>query len=164
MPYRTKYLILYVALLLPALLRSQTEDLSRDLGFFNGQLVEYQRWLDRTGLGTTLRVREVQADTLLKVYLEFTYADSDSAQNAWEALRQNAARRGASRTLEDLLFLRAVSCFDVDREHLSLRLYDTYNADRDFCFKRKIFAEHNQIRVDSTRGLCRKPKPSTIPI
>ena len=141
---------------------AQPENLAHDSTFFRQQIPEYQRWLDHTGLGRTLRIREYEADTLLKIYLQFQYSAPDSVQNAWETLRLETERR-QSQTLEDLLFFRALGCFDVDRDHLSLRIYDTYDLDKDFCFKRKIYVLDGLLIVDST-SRCRGPKEDYIPI
>ena len=141
---------------------AQAPKLARDSAFFRQQVPEYQRWLDHTGLGRTLRIRECEADTLLKVYLQFQYNDPDSIQNAWETLKIETERR-QPQSLEALLFFRALGCFDVDRDHLSLRIFDTYDLDKDYCFKRKIYALHGLLTVDST-SKCRGPKKDYVPI
>lgn len=141
---------------------AQPENLARDSAFFRKQIPEFQRWLDHSGLGRTLHVRECEADTLLKVYLGFQYKDVDSIQNAWETLKIETERR-QNQSLEALLFFRAMGCFDVDRDHLSLRIYDTYDLDKDFCFKRKIYSLEGQIKVDSI-SKCRGAKKDYVPI
>jgi len=158
--FRFTFLLLGLLTTLHAL--AQPADLARDSAFFQQQVPEFQRWLDHTGLGGTLRIRECEADTLLKVYLQFQYADPDSIQNAWETLKIETERRQPE-TLEAMLFWRAMGCFDVDRDHLSLRIYDTYDLDKDFCFKRKIYAREGLLTVDSI-SRCRGPKKDYVPI
>lgn len=140
----------------------QSSNYAQDSSFFKAQLPEFQRWLDQTGMGKTLRVREFEADTMLKLYLQFQYSDPDSVQNAWETLKI-AVEQNSAQPLESILFFRAMGCFDVDRDHLSVRIYDTYDLDKDYCFKRKIYASHNIITVDSVTR-CRGPVKDFIPI
>jgi len=162
MPLLLRTVSLIVGLSAAYNLHAQAPDLARDSAFFRKQVPEYQRWLDHTGMGRTLRIREVEADTLLKVYLQFQYNDPDSVQNAWETLKIAAERR-QPQSLEALLFFRATGCFDVDRDHLSLRIYDTYDLDKNFCFKRKIYALDGRLTTDST-SKCRGFKKDYIPI
>lgn len=158
----TCFALLLLGLSCPIGAFSQAENLAADSAFFHGQIPEFQRWLDHTGLGATLRAREFEADTLLKLYLEFQFTDPDSVQNAWESLQlETRLRHGED--LETLLFFRALGCFDVDRDHLSLRIYDTYDLDKDFCFKRKIYYLDGLLTVDSV-SRCRGPKTDYIPI
>lgn len=134
----------------------------QDDDWFQGQKKEYQRWLDTTGLGQTLYVHSLKADTMIVLFLGFNKEHPDTAVSAWRALsNQYRTQEGAS--LETLLFRRAAGCFDIDDDHLAIKIFDTYDGNKDYCFKRKIMSIEGILTTDST-AKCKAPIKDYIPI
>ena len=136
--------------------------LAQDEPWFQSQKKEYQRWLDQSGLGQTLYVHGLKADTMVVLFLGFLQEQPDTVASAWKALsNQYRAQEGAS--LESLLFRRAAGCFDIDDDHLALKIYDTYDLNKDYCFKRKVVSIQGVLTVDSL-SKCKAPVKDYIPI
>lgn len=82
----------FLLLFLPALLAAQGEDLSPHLDFFQKTSRQYQRWLDVTGLGKSLRVDSFQLtknNTELELLLLLRTHDPDSAVALWKGLNRS---------------------------------------------------------------------------
>lgn len=122
--------------------------LRNDSDWFWEQTSQYQRWLDREGLAPTLRVQDMEVDTMVVLYLRFPFSGRDSVLSAWRQLKQQYdAQTGTP--LETRLFYRAAGVFDVDVDHVAVKIFDTYHPDSTVCFYRGIFAVQGVVKVDS---------------
>lgn len=130
------------------MLSAQLEDLTRDTAFFRQQKLEYQRWLDQTGMGKTLKVQalKVTSDDV-SLYLGFHATELDEIVNAWDTLKVAYETQGGM-TLEEQLFFRLVSFMGLRQEAASIQIYDTYDLSLDPLFFRGIYYDEGQIRVD----------------
>lgn len=149
-------LLLLLACCTMAALPAQTPDsLGRYADFFQRQSAEYQRWLQASGLGSTLRVvtTEVRGDSLVILYLGFYTEDTDSVFALWGRARADFAQTGAGASLERTLFHKMTWYLEVNPQQGQVRLFDTYDLDKTPCFKMRIFARHDSIVVRD--GRCR---------
>ncbi len=129
-------------------------DFTKENAWIQGQKTEYQRWLDQSNLGQSLYVDAVEADTMIVLYLGFrNNHDRDTVASVWRALAQQY-REKEDVVLEHFLFRRAMACFDVDEDHIALKIFDTYDPNQDYCFKRKVRSIRGIIATDST-VLCK---------
>lgn len=76
--------ILVTLFILPTILIAQSDNFLTDTTFFQNQTQLYQKWLDNSGLGKTLKVQTlgVYPDELA-LYLAFQYTATDSITEAW---------------------------------------------------------------------------------
>lgn len=125
-------------------------DLRNDTPFFEEQAVNYQKWLDHTGLGSVLHVRELDVqEKELALYLEFPYSDIDSIVNAWQQLKA-AFEAQSPLTLEQQLFYKANQLMEVRQSALSVQLYDTYDLRREPLFMRAIYFDGNTVATEAS--------------
>lgn len=134
--------------------------LAQDSAYFQAQLPEYQRWLDNNNLGQQLRVHTLNVDTGLVLLIGFGNVPSNLAQPVWAQLKSDF-RRAHQAELEAHLFERALSIFDVDRDHFALQIFDANYATG--CFFYQIFySVKNRLQTDSST--CKSPKEHNIHI
>lgn len=147
-------------LLCVASLVAQPGNLARDSAYFQSQLPEYQRWLNKNNLGQHLRVQELKVDTGLILLIGFGETPSNLVQATWQQLRADF-RRAHAATLEERLFDRALAIFDVDRDHLALQVFDA-NYESGCFFYQIFFSVDNRLQADSSS--CKGPKEHNIHI
>ncbi len=141
-------------------------DLTQDLEFFQQQSQLYQRWLDHSGLGSVLRVREisVKADHL-SLYLEMPFRQVDSVVVAWDSLKHRF-ERNHSITLEQQLFYKLVHLMELRQSMADVQIYDTYDLKQEPLFMRAIYFAEGQVKVErssprsKTRHIVLKPDPN----
>lgn len=139
---------------------AQRNAIAGDSAYFQAQLPEYQRWLDHNKLGRQLKVHSLQIDTGLILLIGFGDTPTESVQPVWQQLRADF-RRDKQAALEERLFDRALSIFDVDRDHLALQLFDANYKEGCF-FYQIFFSVENRLQADSSN--CKGPKEHTINI
>ncbi len=135
----------------PLTLSAQTEDLTQDTAFFKTQGLEYQRWLDHSGLGKSLRVRVVEVEPQqVALYLEFPTTKVDSVRAYWETIKKDYGRLNTGLTLEQALFYKMVYMMEVRQSYANVQLYDTYDTRVEPCFYRGIYIKDGHLVVDSS--------------
>lgn len=142
---------------------AQPGDLTQDRAFFEQQAQRYQRWLDHSGLGDVLRVRELSVrPDHLSLYLEMPFGDIDSVVVAWDSLKKHFDRHHAI-SLEQQLFYKLAQLMEVRQDLVDVQLYDTYDLRREPLFMRGIYFEAGQVQVEQstprskTRHILLKP-------
>lgn len=132
-------------------LSAQQEDLTKDAVFFHKQGDEYQRWLNHTGLGSTLRVRTVEVEPQqVALYLQFPTSNEDSVRAYWEQAKVDYRRLNTGLTLEQALFYKMVYMMEVRQSYANVQLYDTYDTRVEPCFYRGIYIKDGHLAVDSS--------------
>ncbi len=135
------------AAFLPSL-SAQLEDLTLDSVFFHQQKMEYQRWLDQTGMGKTLKVQALKITSdHVSLYLGFHATDLDEIVKAWNKLKTAYETEGGI-TLEEQLFFRLISFMGLRQEAASIQIYDTYDLSSDPLFFRGIYYDEGRVLVD----------------
>lgn len=117
--------------------------------FFKGQALEYQKWLDQSGLGNVLKVQQVDPRPgELPLYLGFHYQEVDSIQVAWDALKTKFDKERPT-TLEQELFYKMVYFMEVPDSVANVQIYHTYDVNKPVLFFRGIYSQNGQILVDT---------------
>lgn len=123
---------------------------SEDMALLDRQKASYQRWLDNSGLGRVLRVFSANEEgEHFDLYLAFQYTDIDSIRVAWEALKNEVEERGNT-SLEQELFYKMVSVFEVPQWNARVQAYDTYDLRFQPLFFRGIYFEDGQVKVEQS--------------
>lgn len=129
---------------------AQIEDLTKDSEFFEKQKVEYQRWLDHSGLGAILSVHAIKVEPQqLSLYLAFPYEDVDSILVAWRELK-TSYEQSHPITLEQKLFYKMVAMMEVRQSLANVQIYDTYDLRKEPLFSRAIYFEQDSLRVQES--------------
>ncbi|GAB5555551.1 MAG: hypothetical protein Sapg2KO_51420 [Saprospiraceae bacterium] len=162
MPMNLKFIIL--CFLLPLCAIAQQEDLTKDKIFFEEQAKSYNQWLQSTGLGSLLSVKEIEVESnTLSIYLAFPDEEINFVVNAWNKLKTEF-ELNVSMTLEQQLFYKALHYMQVEQEQMDLQLYDTYDLAKTPLFFRGIYFAEGQVKVeeDNPKSVIREvsiPKP-----
>lgn len=144
---KTLFSFFLCLLFLPFIISAQEGDLLPDEAFFNEQADTYQRWLDHTGLGEKLQVREIEVkEEMLSLFLEFPYQEVDSIVRAWERLKVDFEATHPI-TLEQQLFYKMVSLMEVRQSMAQVVIFDTYDLRKEPLFLRGIYFEDGQVKV-----------------
>ena len=131
---------------------SQPGDLTQDRDFFYQQSRYYQKWLNASGIGEYLRVKEIEVkQTELSIYLEFTVENFDSIQLAWDLLKETFEAESPL-SLEQQLFYKAANLMDIRQSLLNVQIYDTYNLSKEPFFFVGIFHNGSEVRVKEEIG------------
>ncbi|MEO0734473.1 MAG: hypothetical protein AAFZ52_16670 [Bacteroidota bacterium] len=139
MPYR--YLLL---LFLPLTGLAQT-DLRTDQEFFRAELPAYQEWLDRTGPGAVLRVKDLTVRSRkLTLLLETKPEDETAAVSALNELRADFDSLNAVR-LEERLFLKLLTTMEVAADRAEILLLNKPAAGKFPSLRLRIFHDGEQI-------------------
>ena len=145
-------LLLGAALMQPAALWGQGEDLTQDRVFFEAQGKTYQRWLDHSGLGQYLQVRYVEVKPeQLSLFLSFPFQDLDSIRQAWYSLK-TAFEAESPLTLEQQLFYKCAALMEVRQSLVDVRIFSTYDLREEPLFARAIYfdAALGRVEVESS--------------
>lgn len=127
--------------------QAQVEDLTQDRNFFQKQSAVYQKWLDHTGIGKVLRVRELEVERQeLRLYLEFRYSDIDSIMSAWNELKQ-AYEALNPISLEQELFYKMVNLMELRQSLGTVLIFDTYDYREEPLFMRAIYFDNGRVQV-----------------
>ena len=129
---------------------SAQSDLRQDNAFFTDQKATYQKWLDHSGLGKTLKVQfiEVQSDDLA-LYLAFPFSDADSVTSAWWQLKKEFEQH-SDLTLEQQLFYKMTHIMELRQSIGNVQLYNTYDTRLVSCFYRGVYFKEGEVQVDSS--------------
>lgn len=126
------------------------EDLTLHRDFFRQQALEYQRWLDETGLGTVLKVHLIEPRPQeLPLYLGFRNQRIDSIVVAWRTLKSKFDAQQPN-SLEAELFYRLTYLMEVPDSVANVQIYNTYDPAGTTLFFRGIFHNGAGIKVDSS--------------
>ena len=147
--YRSIWVVL--CCLLSSIGYTQSEDLTQDEVYFKNQEKTYQKWLDHSGLGKTLKVHStiIKTDGLI-LYLKFPYTDTDSVRNAWTQLKLEFEQQSPL-TIEQALFYKMVSIMEIRESIGQIQIYDTYDTRVEYCFKQKIFNRLGEIITETEK-------------
>jgi len=137
-------------LLCPHALSAQVEDLRKDTAFFDRQTATYQRWLDHSGFGEVLHVKDIDVkEQRLSLYLGFQFNDIDSIVRGWELLKTDFEAAHPI-TLEQQLFYKATSLLEVRQSRIDVQIYDTYDLRKEPLFFRAIYFEDGEVKVEAS--------------
>ena len=126
---------------------AQPGDLTPDREFFEQQAAIYQRWLEHTGMGRYLFVREVKVQPKqLSLYLQFRFTELDSILSAWEALKIGFEAQSPL-SLEQQLFYKMTALMEVRQSIADVQIYDTYDLRKEELFMRGIYFDAGQVQV-----------------
>lgn len=134
----------------PLLAQPGGEKLTNDRAFFEEQAKAYQRWLDHSGLGTVLKVQEIDIqEKHLSIYLAFHLSTIDGIANSWKHLKTDFEANHPL-TLEQQLFYKATTMMEVRQELIDIQVYDTYDLRKEPLFFRGIFFEDGGVKVETS--------------
>lgn len=129
---------------------AQIEDLTHDREFFEKQKMEYQRWLNHAGIGSTLQVYAIEVEPQrLSLYLAFPYEDLDSIMVAWQKLKTTFEKERPI-TLEQELFYKMVHMMEIRQSLANIQIHDTYDMRLEPLFSRSIYFEGNNVKVETS--------------
>jgi hypothetical protein len=144
---------LFVTLLiLPFFLLAQSErPLSEDKAFFKEKRMDYQKWLDSSGIGKVLRTQTVYfpKPEVISLDLVFYTENVDSVAVLWQALKRDFQKQDRGLTLEEELFYKMLYFMEIKPTQGYVQIFDTYNPIKQVCFRRSIAFEKNKVYVDS---------------
>lgn len=110
----------------------------------------YQDWLDQTGLGAYLKVQEVGIENdRTNLYLAIPFERVDSVAAVWRKLQETYFAR-TFQSLPEALFENMLRIFGLSAESSTVQLYDTYDLTRPVLFFTGIYADEEQIKIDSS--------------
>lgn len=136
--------------LLPFYGFAQIEDLTQDFDFFQERQALYQKWLDHSGLGQVLKVKDIKVEPKeLSLYLAFQTEDVDSSMIAWRTLKQTY-EADFPITLEQQLFYKMVSLMGVRQSIANIQIYDTYDLKVEPLFFVGIYFDEGKVQVESS--------------
>ncbi len=155
-PPMSLYIMWVLAIVaLPAM--GQIEDLTRDASFFQQQTRVYQKWLDHSGMGSLLRVREVGVSpNRLTLYLEFTQTDVSAAVQAWWQLKSSFDSQQPI-SLEQQLFYKMTALMEVEQHQADIQLFDSYSPQRGPLFYRRVYFNFGHVQVEESNPLIKAP-------
>lgn len=139
-------------LILPILVLAQTErPLSEDKAFFKEKRIDYQKWLDSSGIGKVLRTQTVYfpKPEVISLDLVFYTENVDSVTVLWQALKRDFQKQDRGLTLEEELFYKMFYFMEIKPTQGYAQIFDTYNPIKQVCLRRSIAFEKNKVYVDS---------------
>ena len=141
-----------------------------DLVFFQQKSVAYQRWLDQTGLGESIRVTKVRLnkeDTEVELLLRANSTNQDTAIALWNRANEDYLR-AAGRPLEAALFQTFAAIMEIPPAQGNVQVY-LLDANGAYipCFYVGIWEDQGEIRTDVRQRECKsmehnivlKPRP-----
>ena len=132
-------------------LLAQREDLTHDRDIFVSKSRLYQKWLNHSGLGKTLRVKDVEVESQqVALYLSFPTENADSVTAAWACLKRDYDAQKTGMSLEQALFYKMVHLMELRQSVANVQLYDTYDTRKEPCFYRGIYVKDGTLKVDSS--------------
>lgn len=137
-----------------------------DLVFFQQKSVAYQRWLDQTGLGESIRVTKVRLkkeDTEVELLLRANSPNLDTAIALWNRAKEDYLL-AAGRPLEEGLFQTFAAFMEIPPAQGNVQVYVLDTASTYIpCFYVGIWEDQGEIRTDVRLGEC-KSQELTIPL
>ena len=144
-----RHLAFLIVLSIPIYLQGQP-NLVGDTAFFNQQAKLYQGWLDKTGIGSLLKVGGIEIRRN-KIFVGLV-AKKDKAQNFrnhWDQWSKDYVKINAI-SLEQRLFYKLYHMLEVDQEQIELDIYDQSPR---FCHR--IIVSFHDGKVDAYNQACR---------
>ncbi|MFM9951684.1 MAG: hypothetical protein ACKV1O_27390 [Saprospiraceae bacterium] len=153
---------LFQMTLLPSSVSAQ--DLSEDSSFFQSKAKEYQRWLDQTGLGMALAVKEVKLikeGSELELHLRLRPTDLDSAVGLWRRIKTDF-QIATEQSLEEKLFNVFAKKMEIPPAQGNVQIY-VFDKKGNYipCFYVPIWEENGVVKSEEVIGEC-KDKPIDI--
>ena len=140
-------IFIFAILLFPLVLTAQQEDFTKEEEFFQKQKDAYNKWLEESGIGSILSVKEIVVEPKsISLYLKFAETDIDYVVNAWEKLKATFDS-DQSITLEQQLFYKAVHYMRVEQDQIDVQVYDTYDLSEPTVFMRAIYFSDGLVKV-----------------
>ena len=132
------------------------ENILKDSSFFHRTaLIDYQEWLDSSGLGKLLKVETITVDSnSLSLYLGFHTENTDTIINTWEKLKISYDDYYPD-SLEEGLFYKMPHLMEIPDSQCIIQIYDTYDLSVQPCFFKVIYFEDGELRTESSG--CRDP-------
>lgn len=113
--------------------------------------VVFQRWLENQAIGKVLRFRELGVEEqYVSLYLEFLTDDLSLQIAGWRALKEHYDGKGR-KPLEEVLFNAASNIFRLRKSILDVQAYDNYDLQRFVFFRRAIFYEDLEMKIEASR-------------
>ncbi len=140
------------------------QDLSEDLPFFHQQAQEYQRWLDKSGLGNALAVKEIKLlknGSELELHLRLRPSNLDSAIGLWKQTKADFLATN-KQPLEEKLFRVFIHKMEIPPANGNVQIY-VFDKTGNYipCFYVPIWEENGVVQSEETIGEC-KDKPIEI--
>ncbi len=117
---------LAVLLLAGSSLTAQITFNEKDEAFFRKKAIEYQRWLDKTGLGEALKFSELRLqkeNTELEMFLVVNSTDLDTAISVWTQVKQDFQTIADRPPLEEKLFRTFVDFMEIPAAQGNIQVY-----------------------------------------
>ena len=128
----------------------QTQDLRQDLEYFNQQKDIYQKWLDNSGIGSVLKVKELDVqEKQLTLFLKFEYTNIDSIVQAWTTIKREFEKENSIR-LEQQLFYKLANLMEVRQSLVRVAIFDTYDLRKEPLFLRGIYFDAGMVKVQES--------------
>ena len=128
----------------------QTQDLRQDLEYFNQQKDIYQKWLDNSGIGSVLKVKELDVqEKQLTLFLKFEYTNIDSIVQAWTTIKREFEKENSIR-LEQQLFYKLANLMEVRQSLVRVAIFDTYDLRKEPLFLRGIYFDAGIVKVQES--------------
>lgn len=134
--------------LFPILLTAQ--DLRLDSDFFQKESKTYQKWLDNSGFGETIKVRELKVEEKhLTLFLEFHFEDLDSIVRSWELIKTEFEKNHPI-SFEQKLFYKFVHLMEIKQSAGRIGVFNTYDLLKEPLFFRGISFKDGKVHIDES--------------
>ena len=148
MNIRIHTLLQLFIIFIPLCLSAQQANLTTDEDFFNAQQTVYQQWLDKSGLGEVLSVRELEVEEdRVVLYLEFPTENIDTVVGHWKGLKKSFEANNPI-TLEEQLFYKMTSIMDIRHQEGAVAMFETYDVYETTNFMRWIHVENGKLAIE----------------
>ena len=152
---------LCILVILPMNIIAQEQELKNDTAYFNQQMGVYQEWLDSSGIGEVLGVREYEVkENFLTLYLEFLVSRNDYEESCLDTIiTQWKKMKWHFDTLRDIsleqqLFYKQVSIMNLDPTQTGVAVFDNYNINEFSHFLRGMYFQDGEVKVEMETVKC----------
>ena len=153
---------LFCLMLLPIYIIAQDEVLKNDTAYFNQQMGIYQEWLDSSGIGEVLAVREYSLDeNFLTLYLEFLMSSNsfhedclDTIATQWYKMKWHFDSIHPI-SLEQQLFYKQVYITNLNPTQVSIAIFDNYNINEPSYFLRGMYFQEGEVKIEVKMPRCK---------
>ena len=148
-------------ILLPINIIAQNETLKNDTAYFNQQMGVYQEWLDSSGIGEVLAVREYEfKNNFLTLYLEFLVSRNgfdgsclDTIMTQWKKMKWHFDTIYPI-SLEQQLFYKQGSITNLDPFQIGVAIFENYNVNEHSYFLRGMRFKEGEVKIENYTPKC----------
>ncbi|MFT4761604.1 MAG: hypothetical protein ACI9LN_003587 [Saprospiraceae bacterium] len=148
----------FLLLLLPGISFAQRKDFSQDSAFFHKKTTNYQRWLEKTGLGKIIKTdffRLKDSYTELELHLLMETNSVDTAIAQWNQLEVDFMKNHG-KSIQEELFNRFVHMMEIPPEQGNVQVYvKQANGEYIPCFYVWVWREKGELITDKKFGDCK---------